>query len=198
LTIPPKPAKALRMLKSAARKAVSARPVESLIHTIRDQQVMLDADIAELYGVTTKALNQAVKRNPERFPADFMFRLTKKEYAQMRSQFVTASKRNLQYQSVAFTQEGVAMLSAVLHSERAVQMSLVIMRAFVRLREILAHHKDLAARIEKLEHKQDRTVSVIEVLAEDIEALAHEVKQLKTNPEPARRRIGFRFPGDKD
>jgi hypothetical protein len=116
----------------------------------------------------------------------------------MRSQFVTASKRNIQYQSLAFTQEGIAMLSAVLRSERAVRMSLVIMHAFVRLREILAHHKDLAARIEKLEHKQDRTVSVIEVLAEDIEALARDVKQLKTSPAAPKRRIGFRFPGDKD
>jgi len=157
---------------------------------------MLDIELAALYGVTTKAFNQAVKRNAARFPEDFMFRLDHTESAILRSQIVTASKRNLRYQPLAFTEHGVAMLSAVLRSERAIQMSIGIIRAFVRMRELIASNKDIAARVEKLERGHDRSASVIEILVEDIDRLAHEVKDMKALPPVAKRKIGFRLGHD--
>jgi len=173
-------------------KAVTAtRPVEGLIHVIRGQKVMLDVDLAELYGVPTKHLNQAVKRNLNRFPAKFMFQLSAEEANKMRSQFVTASKINIRYQPLAFTEHGVVMLSAVLKSARAVEMSILVVDAFVRMRELIAANKDIAARIEKLERGHDRTASVIEVLVEDIDRLAGEVKQMKALPPVTKRKIGF-------
>lgn len=167
------------------------RPVESLIHVIRGQKVMLDSDLAALYEVPTKAFNQAVRRNMERFPEDFMFQLTQEESAILRSQSVTASKRNIRFQPLAFTEHGVAMLSAVLNSQRAIQMSVAIIRAFVRLRELVISNKEIAARVEKLERGHDRTASVIEVLVEDIDRLAWEVKDMKALPPVKKRRIGF-------
>jgi hypothetical protein len=131
---------------------------------------MLDADLAELYGVPIKRLNEAVKRNPDRFPARFMFQLSVAEANTMRSQFATASRMNVRYQPLAFTEHGVVMLSAVLKSERAVQMSILVVDAFVRMRELVASNKDIAARVEKLERGHERTGSVIEVLVEDIES----------------------------
>ncbi len=156
---------------------------------------MLDVDLAELYGVPTKHLNQAIKRNPNRFPAKFMFQLSAEEANRMRSQFVTASKRNVRFQPLAFTEHGVVMLSAVLNSARAVEMSILVVDAFVRMRELIASNKDIAARIEKLERGHDRTASVIEVLVEDIDRLAHEVKEIKALPPTTKRKIGF-FTGE--
>src|SRR5580693_3271825 len=117
----------------------------------------VDIDLAALYGVSTKAFNQAIKRNAARFPEDFMFRLDDRESAILRSQIVTASKRNIRYQPLAFTEHGVAMLSAVLRSGRAVQMSIGIIRAFVRMRHLIEHNRDIAARVEKLERSHDRS-----------------------------------------
>jgi len=118
---------------------VSRRRIEQTILVIRGHKVMMDADLAELYGVPTKILNQAVKRNKGRFPSDFMFQLTDHEAAGLRSQFVTSRGRGgRQYSPYVFTEQGVAMLSSVLHSERAIQMNIVIMRAFVQLREMIA------------------------------------------------------------
>jgi hypothetical protein len=151
-------------------KTVTPRPIESLIHVIRGQKVMLDADLADLYGVPTGALNQAVRRNTERFPGDFAFRLSKEEFEHWKSQIVISNpsaKMGLRHAPLVFTQEGVAMLSAVLRSDRAVQMSIAIVRTFVRMRELMAANKDIAARVEKLERGHDRTASVIEVLVED-------------------------------
>jgi hypothetical protein len=173
-----------------------ARPVESLIHVVRGEKVMLDIDLAALYGVTTKAFNQAVKRNGARFPEDFMFRLSDREAAILRSQIVTASKRNIRYQPLAFTEHGIAMLSAVLRSVRAVEMSIAIIRTFVRMRQLIAANKDIAARVEKLERGHDRSASVIEILVEDIDRLAHEVKEMKAVPVPSKRKIGFRLGDD--
>lgn len=181
-----------------SRKNVPAlRPVEGLIRIIRGQKVMLDADLATLYGVTTGALNQAVKRNRERFPADFMFHIIAKEAENLMSQSVISSwgGRRRSFPN-AFTQEGVAMLSSVLHSPRAVQMNIAIMRAFVRLREITAHHKDLAIRMDKLERGHERTESVIEVLVEDIDRLAHEIKHIKNPPLGTKKKIGYIFHED--
>jgi phage regulator Rha-like protein len=156
-------------------KAVYAEPMTDIIHAhgietrilhLRGQKVLLDADLAELYGVTTSALNQAVKRNISRFPEDFMFQLTRDEGRNLKSQIVISSLRSVtenhesgwggkRSQSFAFTEHGVAMLSSVLSSERATQVNIAIIRAFTRLREFLATHQDLAKKLEELEAKYD-------------------------------------------
>jgi hypothetical protein len=155
---------------------------------------MLDSDLASLYEVPTKALNQAVKRNLERFLEDFAFRLSKVELENWRSQAVTSNpsaKKGLRRAPYAFTQEGVAMLSAVLRSPRANHMSILIVRAFVRMRELIATNRDIASRVEKLERNYDRTASVIEVLVEDIDRLGRKVEQFKEPSPYSRRRIGY-------
>ncbi|MDA1315192.1 MAG: ORF6N domain-containing protein [Acidobacteria bacterium] len=179
------------MTKKGSPNTAYIIPVERLVRQIylmRGQKVMLDSDLAELYDVPTKVFNQAVKRNLDRFPEDFMFQLTKEELANWRSQIVTsnpAAKMGLRRRPYAFTEQGVAMLSSVLHSDRAVQMNILIIRTFVKLRELLATHKDLAARIEKIEAAQVRHASVIELLANEIDSM----KDLP--PEPEKERIGF-------
>ena len=156
--------------------------VQSKIILIRGQKVMLDADPAELYEVSTKRLNEQVRRNSRRFPSDFMFQLTKDEYEILRSQFATSSWGGRRYLPFAFTEQGVAMLSSVLESERAVLVNVEIMRTFVKLREILATHKDLARKLEELEKKYDEQFAVV------FEA----IRELMTPPEPPpKRRIGF-------
>ncbi len=167
------------------------RPVESLIHVLRGQKVMLDRDLAALYGVPTKRLNEAVRRNLNRFPASFMFQLTPEEDGQMRSQFATASKININKQPLAFTEHGVVMLSSVLKTPRAIEMSIHVVETFVRMRELMASNKDIAARVEKLEDRHERTASVIEILVEDIDRIAHEVKRMKALPDKNKRPIGF-------
>ncbi|MBX9660393.1 MAG: ORF6N domain-containing protein [Nitrospiraceae bacterium] len=172
---------------STTELIVPVERVENRIYLIRGEKVMLDTDLAELYQVPTKRLNEAVSRNHSRFPDDFMFQLTQEEFDNLRSQIATSSSGygGRRYLPYAFTEFGVAMLSAVLKSERAVQMSILIMRAFVKLRELISSHKDLAARIEKLEANQSQHASVINILAEEIDNL----KLLP--PEPPRKRIGF-------
>ena len=177
---------------------------ERRILLLRGKKVMLDFDLAELYGVETKALNQAVKRNRERFPEDFAFQLTLEEVDALRlqietskqrvaepqedepnrSQFVTGSQkhRDARYRPYAFTEQGVAMLSSVLRSSRAVQVNIAIMRAFVRLRELLLTNADLARKLEAMEKKYDSQFKVV------FDAL----RQLMTPPDPPRRRIGFK------
>jgi hypothetical protein len=159
--------------------------IETRIFMIRGHKVMLDSDLADLYRVPTKVFNQAVKRNLKRFPKDFMFRLTGKEVKILRSQFVTSSwggRRNLPY---AFTEQGVAMLSSVLNSERAVQVNIAIMRAFVKLREILTTHRELAEKIEELEKKYRQHDVKIQAVFDAIREL------LQPPPVPTKRRIGF-------
>jgi hypothetical protein len=137
--------------------------IESRILLIRGQRVMLDRDLASLYGVSVKALNQAVRRNFERFPADFMFQLDWQEAERSRSQFVTlngpaaagARGRNVKYRPYAFTEQGVAMLSSVLRGQRAAQVNVEIMRAFVRLRALIRHNEELARRLDAMEAKYD-------------------------------------------
>ena len=167
------------------RLPIPVQVIDRRIYMIRGQKVMLDADLAELYQVPTKRVNEQVQRNPGRFPKDFMFRLTEAEAANLRSQIATSSwggRRNLPY---AFTEHGVAMLSAVLASARAVKMSVLIIRAFVRMRELLANHKDLAIRVERIEDLQQRQVSVITILAD-------EISELNAIPPPGpKRRFGF-------
>jgi phage regulator Rha-like protein len=171
----------------SAVELVPVEVVERKILLVRSRKVILDSDLAALYQVPTKSLNLAVRRNSHRFPGDFMFQLTKEETSALRFQFETSKKGRggRRYRPYAFTEHGVAMLSSVLKSRRAVQMNILIIRAFVRLRELLATHKDLAARIEKLEAAQSRHASVIGTLAQ-------EIKNLKRLP-PGRpkRSIGF-------
>lgn len=131
-------------------------PIERRIYLIRGRKVMLDRDLAQLYGVKAIALRQQVKRNRERFPSDFMFRLSEKEAVFLVSQNVIPSRRSLGGSlPYAFTQEGVSMLSGILSSRRAVQVNIAIMRAFVRLRELISSHRDLARRLDELEKKYD-------------------------------------------
>lgn len=136
--------------------------VERQIIVVRGQKVMLDASLAELYGVTTGALNQAVRRNPERFPDDFMFQLTADENNSLISQSVTSNARGgSRFRPYAFTEQGVAMLSSVLRSPRAVQVNVEIMRTFVRLRQMLASNAALAAKLDRLEQRYDAQFRVV-------------------------------------
>jgi hypothetical protein len=161
---------------------VASDRIECRILVIRSHKVMLDADLAELYGVETKALTRAVRRNRERFPADFMFQLNIEEFAILRRQFGTSSQwGGRRYSPLAFTEQGVAMLSSVLHSKRAVLVNVEIMRTFVRLRQILAAHADLQHRLDELEDKYDAKFKLV------FEA----IRQLMEPPEKPRKPIGF-------
>jgi|SRR3989338_628555 len=161
---------------------IPVETIENKILLIRGQKVMLSTHLAELYEVETRALNQAVKRNINRFPEDFMFQLNDSEAEQLVSQNVIPHKKyfggSLPY---AFTEQGVAMLSSVLNSERAINVNIAIMRAFVKLREMLATHKDLARKLNKMEKKYDSQFKVV----------FDAIRQLMTPPEPKRKRIGF-------
>ena len=160
--------------------------VENKIFLLRGHKVMLDRDLARLYGVSTKRLNEQLKRNIRRFPADFMFQLTIEEAIFSRSQFATLKQgQNIKYLPYAFTEQGVAMLSSVLNSERAIQVNIAIMRAFVKLRGILATHKELAHKLEELEGK-------IEKHDMEIQAIFEAIRQLmEPPPVPPKPRIGF-------
>ena len=184
-----------RRTQETETAVAATRPVEGLIHVIRGQKVMRDSDLAALYEVTTSALNQTVRRNLERFPADFMFQLTEEEVESLRSQIVISNvperRGGRRYAPYVFTEHGVAMLASVLRSPRAIRTGLSIVRAFIRMREVLASHAEMTARIEKLEGNQERTVSVIEALVDDIDRLAAEVDQMRALPPDIGRRIGF-------
>ncbi len=161
--------------------------IERAIRLIRGEKVILDSDLAALYGVATRVLVQAVKRHIERFPPDFMFQLTKEEFTALRSQSVTSSGwGGRRYPPYAFTEQGVAMLSGVLNSPRAVQVNIEIMRAFVRLRRWLASHAELDKKLAELEAKYDEQFAVV------FEA----IKQLMAPPETERKTIGFRGKSD--
>lgn len=162
----------------------SVLPVERIersILVLRGQRVMLDEDIAALYGVETKVLVQAMKRNLERFPIDFMFQLTLEEVENLRCQFGTSSRGGRRYLPYAFTEQGVAMLSSVLRSNRAVRVNIEVMRAFARLRHVMTSHADLVRRLDELEQKYDSQFKVV------FDAL----RQLMAPPGVPSRRIGF-------
>ncbi len=166
-------------------------PMERIAHSIfllRNQKVILDVDLAVLYGVETKVLVQAVKRNIERFPEDFMFRLTKQEFDDLRSQFVTSSRGGRRYPPYAFTEQGVSMLSGVLRSERAIQVNIEIMRAFVRLRRMLESHAELSRKLSALEKKYDDKFKIV----------FGAIRELMAPPESKKKReIGFAPARDK-
>jgi hypothetical protein len=182
--------------------AIALKPenVAQLVFFIRGEKVMFDVDLAKLYGVSTKALNQAVSRNRSRFPEDFAFRLTRDEFDTMRSQIVTSysGRRALRsqivtskkgrggrrYRPYAFTEQGVAMLSSVLRSARAVEVNIAIMRTFVQLRRLMDTNRDLARKIEALERKYD----------EQFAAVFAAIKQLIAPPVAPKRQIGFHPP----
>jgi hypothetical protein len=171
----------------ATAQVIPVESIERKIYLIRGCKVMLDNDLAGLYQVPTKALNQAVRRNLDRFPADFMFQLNADELENMRSQIVTSSVGHggRRYQPYAFTEHGVAMLSSVLASKRAIQLNILIIRAFVRLREYLSTHQDLARKLEDVERTQQEHGANIQQIYGYIERL------LDPAPEPSKRPIGF-------
>ncbi len=159
-------------------------PVERIttkIYLIRNIKVMLDKDLAELYEVETRVLKQAVRRNIKRFPSDFMFELTYQELRNLRSQFVMSSWGGVRRPPMSFTEQGVAMLSSVLKSDRAIHVNIQIMRAFTQLREILSTHKDLQKKIEEMESKYDEQFRIV------FEA----IKQLIDTESEPKRKIGF-------
>jgi phage regulator Rha-like protein len=164
-----------------------AESIERRILLLRGQKVMLDSDLAALYGVKTKILNKAVKRNRDRFPEDFMFRLTAAEERSLRFQIGTLKQgrgQHRKYLPFAFTEQGVAMLSSVLRSKRAIQVNIVIMRAFVKLRQMLVMHRELAKKLTEIENQ-------LEGHDVQIRSLFEVIRQLMAPPEPPRRRIGF-------
>lgn len=170
---------------------MSVEVIATKIFEIRGKRVMLDKDLAELYGTETKYLLRQVRRNIERFPADFMYVLTRQEVIDLRCQFVTSSwggRRRLPY---VFTQEGVAMLSSVLNSKRAIQVNIQIMRAFAKLKELLLTHKDLAIKIEALERKYDDHDVKIQAIFNAIKQLLEAPKPEQSKPEELKRKIGF-------
>ena len=174
--------------------------IEPLIVSMRGHKVMLDSDLATLYGVTTKRLNEQVRRNGRRFPEDFMFQLSAEEAAALRSQtataseddslmrshFATASKRNIRYRPFAFTEHGAIMAANVLNSPRAVEVSVYVVRAFVKLRDLIATHKELARKLAELEQKVGAHDDAIRQLIDAIRQL------MAPPPQPNRRKIGFR------
>ena len=166
---------------------VSEAVVIDKIYLIRLKKVMLDRDLAELYGVETRILNQAVKRNTKRFPEDFMIQLTKQEMEEWKSQIVISKKEamGLRKRPFVFTEQGVAMLSSVLNSETAIEVNIQIIRIFTRMREMVLTNKDILLKLEKLEQKSDKHDQEIQLIFEAL-------KQLLNPPNPPRKRIGFK------
>jgi DNA-binding PadR family transcriptional regulator len=168
----------------AEQFVVPKEAIENRIYFLRGHKVMLDRDLASLYGVSTKILNQAVKRNRERFPGDFMFQLNRREKENWRSRIVTSNseKMGIRRAPYAFTENGVAMLSSVLNSPRAIQVNIQIMRAFTKLRQMLQSHKKLWNKIEEMEKKYDKQFQVVFTALREL---------LEKPAEPRRRKIGF-------
>jgi hypothetical protein len=172
-------------LKGNLVPSASVDSIDEAIHEIRGRRVMLDRDLADLYGVTTKNLNKAVKRNRDRFPADFMFQLSEEEYAVLRFQTGTLKRgQHAKYLPYAFTQEGVSMLSGVLRSSRAVEVNVAIMRAFVRLRVLVSGSKELAEKLSELESRLTRHDY-------DIASLLETIRRLMNPPRRRTKRIGY-------
>ena len=169
--------------KESKEISVPIEKITGRIYLIRGHNVMLDRDLAELYQVETKVLKQAVRRNIDRFPGDFMFRLTGSEFKNWRSQFVTSKsdRMGLRYKPMAFTEQGVAMLSSVLRSKRAIQVNIQIMRAFTKLRRMLETHKELKKKLEEMEKKYDEQFQIV------FEA----IKQLIAEEEKPKKKIDY-------
>jgi hypothetical protein len=169
--------------------------IVSKIYLIRETKVMLDKDLAELYGVSTKALKQQVKRNMERFPIDFMFELSKEEFDNLRSQIVTSSWGGTRYQPMAFTEPGVAMLSSVLNSRLAILVNIKIVRVFTKIRELLSTHKEIMQKLEQLERNEEDHDKKIMLIFDYLKQL--ELANQQDNDWKNRERIGFKSSGEK-
>ena len=174
-------------------KEIKILPDETIlnkIYIIREKKVMIDRDLAELYGVDTRVLNQAVKRNLKRFPDDFMFQLTDEEFRNLRSQIVTSSWGGSRFRPMVFTEQGVAMLSSILNSERAISVNIQIIRVFTRMRAMIESHKEILKKLEMLEKKDielDDKVTLIFEYLKELEQSKQEETDLKQ-----RKRIGFK------
>ena len=167
------------------KEIVPIEVIENKIYLIRGQKVMFDRDLAMLYGVETRILNKAVKRNIDRFPSDFMFELNNEEYKNLKFHFGTSSWGGLRKHPKVFTEHGILMLSSVLNSKRAIHVNIQIMRAFVKLRNILSTHKELAAKLAELERKYEgHDVNIRQIFSA--------IKQLMKPPVKRSKRIGFR------
>ena len=173
----------LKSQNATSMVAVPGERIERRILLIRGQKVLLDFHLAGLYGVSTKRFNEQVRRNLDRFPSDFMFRLSPAEFEFLRSQIATSKpgRGGRRYTPLAFTEQGVAMLSSVLRSERAVHVNIAIMRAFVKLRQMLASHADLARKLEEMEKNYDAKFKIV----------FDAIRELMSPTAPLRRRIGF-------
>ncbi len=189
----------------AAKPAPPTTEIERTILVLRGHKVMLDSDLAALYGTTTKRLNEQVRRNAERFPADFMFQLTNQELGVLRSQFATSNERpdrgGRRYLPFVFTEHGALMAANVVNTPRAIAASVFVVRAFVRLREVLATQTELARRLDQLEQQTAALVFKHDTLASNTRAQFKQVidalRELMATPEPKRRPIGFVYPKEK-
>ena len=188
------------MAETVKSIAIAEEAIVSKIYLIRGQKVMLDRDLAELYDVETKVLKQAVRRNINRFPTDFMFEMTPIELEDWRSQFVTSreDRQGLRYAPFCFTEQGVTMLSCVLNSDRAIAVNILVIRIFTRMREMLITNKDVLLKLEQIENtllQQDTRISKHE---EEIQVILKALKELLNPPAEPRLRIGFRRSGEVD
>ena len=181
------------MAKATKAMIIPDELLMNKIYLIRGQKVMLDSDLAELYGTETKVLKQAVKRNRNRFPDDFIFELTQEEFESLRSQIVTSNKGRggARYLPLAFTEQGVSMLSGVLNSETAVRVHIQIIRVFAKMRQLLLTHKDILLQLQKIEKK-------LTGHDEDIQLIFQYLKQLLNPTQPPRNKIGFRRKDEKE
>ncbi len=190
------------MSKSTRKSpAISDELVMSKIYTIRDQKVMLDRDLAELYGVETKALKQAVRRNMERFPDDFMFEMSKEEFEQWRSQNVTSNpgdRMGLRYAPFAFTEHGVLMLSSVLNSAAAIAVNIQVIRVFTRMRELMGNHKDLLIALEKLRGTVSHHSRDIKVIFNILKRMQEEERNRALLAQIPKKRPSIGYKKDKD
>jgi len=187
-----------------SRAAIPAERIERSILVLRGHKVLLDTDLAALYGVTTKRFNEQVRRNKARFPLDFMFQLAQEEWDALRSQFATlktARGQHRKYLPHAFTEHGVIMAATILNSPRATEVSVYVVRAFVRLREMLATNKELAAKLEELEQETEALALRHDALAANtrtqLKQVFETIRELMSPPEPKRRPIGFITPEEK-
>ena len=180
--------------------ALAEEAIISKIYLIRGKKVMLDRDLAELYGVETRVLNQAVRRNEKRFPEDFMFQLTTRELEDWKSQNVISNKERmgLRKPPLAFTEQGVAKLSSVLNSETAIEVNIQVIRIFTRMRGLLLTHKDILIKLEQLEKRMLKRDARIKKSEEDIQMIFAALKELLDPPQEPRPRVGFRRSDEKD
>lgn len=184
----PKPSRALIIMDEK---------IVNKIYLIRGKKVMLDFDLSEMYAAETKQLKRQVKRNIERFPEDFMFELTSKEFENLRSQFGTSSWGGTRYMPMAFTEQGVAMLSSVLNSQTAIEVNIQIIRVFSKMRELLLTHKDILLKLEQVEKKMIKQDGKMKKYEEDIQLIFAALKELLNPPQEPRPRIGFKRGDEK-